>query len=87
MKLSSNRDLYEYLVRLASELEGRLEALSRALAAAARTRSVSPATEFLGESRIVLRRVLAEENGILSQIERETLQDMLREVDATFDRR
>jgi hypothetical protein len=87
MKLSSNPDLYEYLVRLASELEGRLEALSRALAAAARTRSVIPATEFLGESRIVLRRVLAEENGILSQIERETLQDMLREVDATFDRR
>jgi len=87
MKLSSNRDLYEYLVRLASELEGRLEALSRALAAAARTRSVIPATEFLGESRIVLRRVLAEENGILSQIERETLQYMLREVDATFDRR
>jgi len=87
MKLSSNRELYEYLVLLASQLEGRSEALSRNVAAAARKANTIPATEFLGESRIALRRVLAEQNGILNQIERGDLEDVLRQLDAAFDRR
>jgi hypothetical protein len=48
---------------------------------------VIPATEFLGESRIALRRVLAEENGILSPIERADRQDVLRQLDAALDGR
>ena len=70
MRLSSNRDLYEYLVALESQLRSRgWEHLSENVAAAARTANAIPTTEFLGESRIALRRVLAEENGILSRIE------------------
>jgi len=88
MKLSSKRELYEYLVLLESRLRSRgSEALSKGLAAAARMANSIPATEFIGESRIALRRVLAEENGILSRIESTELQDVLIQLDAAVDRR
>lgn len=88
MKLSSNRELYEYLVLLESRLRSRgSEASGKDVAAAARSASTIPATEFLGESRIALRRVLAEEKGILSRIEKADLQDVLNQLDAAFDRR
>ncbi|MGO8796658.1 MAG: hypothetical protein ACLQLC_17685 [Candidatus Sulfotelmatobacter sp.] len=88
MKLSSNRELYEYLLLLASQLERRgAEVLSKDVNAAARTANAFPATEFLGESRIALRRVLTEESGILSQVERADLLDVLKQLDAAFDRR
>jgi hypothetical protein len=77
MKLSNNRELYGYLLLLDSQLKDRgAGALSKHVAMAARTASAFPATEFFGESRIALRHVLAEENGILSQIERADLLDV-----------
>jgi hypothetical protein len=88
MELSSNRELYEYLLFLDSQLESRGSGvLSKGLAAAARTASAIPVTEFLGESRIALRRVLAEESGILSRTERADLQHVLRQLDAALDTR
>jgi hypothetical protein len=88
MKLSSNRELYEYLVLLESRFRSRgSEALSKDVTAAARRANTVPATEFIGESRIALRRVLAEENGILSRIESSELQDVLIQLDTAFDRR
>jgi len=88
MKLSSNRAFYEYVVLLESQLRSRgSEALSKDVAAAGRTANTIPATEFLGESRIALRRVLAEENGILSQAERAELQDVLGQLDVALDGR
>jgi hypothetical protein len=88
MKLSNNRELYEYLVLLESKLKGYgSHGLSNDVAAAARTAATIPVTEFLGESRISLRRVLAEENGVLSQNERAEIQDVLQQLDASFDRR
>jgi hypothetical protein len=86
MKLSSNSELHEYLVLLASQLESHgAVGLSKDVSAATRMASTIPATEFLGESRVVLRRVLAEENGILSQGERPDLQDVLKQLDEAFD--
>jgi len=79
--------LYKYLLLVASNLESCGSALSRDVSAAARTASTFPATEFLGESRIALRRVLAEEDGILSQIERADLQAALRQIDVALDER
>ncbi|MFZ0307036.1 MAG: hypothetical protein WAL89_02595 [Candidatus Sulfotelmatobacter sp.] len=88
MKLSNNRELYEYLLLLASQLESRgAEVLSKDVSAAARTANAFPATEFLGESRIALRRVLAEENSFLSQIDLAELQDVLGQLDAALDSR
>lgn len=88
MKLYTNRELYDWLVLLASRLEVLgSEALSKDVAMAARTVNTFPATELLGESRIVLRHVLAEENGLLSQTDRAEVQNVLRQVDAAFDQR
>ena len=69
MKLSNNGELYEYLMLLGSELKSRgSEMLSKDVVAASRTAWTIPITEFLGESRIALRRVLEEENGILTTL-------------------
>ncbi len=84
--LSGNRDLYDYLLCLASELKQRgSTALSEAVAfAAAQASSLS--TEFLGESRIALRRVSKEENGVLTKPERADLLDVLRQRDEVLPR-
>ncbi len=88
MKLSSNRDLYEYLLLLASQLENQgAEVLRKDVSAAARTANVFPAPEFLGKSRIALRRVLSEGNSFMSQIDRAELQDVLGQLDVAFDGR
>jgi hypothetical protein len=88
MKLSNNRELYEYLLLLASQLESPgAEVLSKEVSAASRIAGGIPATEFLGESRIALRHVLAKENGILNQTERADLLDVLKQLDEAFDRR
>jgi hypothetical protein len=85
--LSNNRDLYEYLLFLASVLEQRgATALSEIVQFASRLASTFPATEFLGESRIALRRVLGEENGILNDQERTDLCDVLKQLDSAFNR-
>lgn len=86
--LSNNRDLYEYLLFLASVLQQRGSAtLSEIVQFASRQASTFPATEFLGESRIALRRVLDEENGILNDQERTDLRDVLKQLDRAFKRR
>jgi hypothetical protein len=68
---SNNRELYEYLLFLAAELQKRkFKELSEAVAFASRQAASNISTEFLGESRIALRRVLKEEDGILTVQER-----------------
>jgi len=83
----NNRELYEYLLFLAAELQKRkFEELSEAVAFASRQAS-GMSTEFLGESRIALRRVLKEEDGILTVQERADLSDVLKQLDEALDRR
>jgi hypothetical protein len=61
MTLASNRDLYDYMTRLSSGLKQRgAAALSEAVDLARRYASGSSSTEFLGESRIALTRVMKE---------------------------
>ena len=58
MKLSSNGELYKYRPLRDAQLKNRgSEVLNKDVAKALRTASAFPATEFLGESRIALRRV------------------------------
>jgi hypothetical protein len=67
MKLCTNRELYDWLVFLASRLKVLgSEELSKDADMAARTLITFPIAKFLGDSRIALRHVLAEENGLLS---------------------
>lgn len=84
---SNNRELYEYLLFLTAELKKRkFDKLSEAVAFANRQAS-GMSTEFLGESRIALRRVLKEEDGILTVQERDDLSDVLKQLDEALDRR
>jgi hypothetical protein len=85
--LSSNRELYDYLLFLSSELKQRgSTALSEAVAFAIGN-AASFSTEFLGESRIALKRVLSQENGILTGQERADLCNVLGQLDKALDRR
>lgn len=84
---SNNRELCEYLLFWVAELKNRrFEELSEAVAFASRQAS-GMSTEFLGESRIALRRVLKEEDGILTVQERADMSDALKQLDAALDRR
>jgi hypothetical protein len=85
--LSSNEDLYEYLLFLASALKQRKSvALSEAVGLAIGN-AASFSTEFLGESRIALKQVLDQENGVLTDQERTDLQDAWKQLDKIFDER
>jgi hypothetical protein len=85
--LSSNLELYQYLLALSAELRERNAGdLSEAITHASRT-SAGMSTEFLGESRIALRRVLTEEDGVLTVGEREELLDVLKQLDNALDKR
>jgi len=76
--------LYDYLLRMASTLKQRgANKLCEAVAFAIGHAS-SLSTEFLGESRIALRRVLDEEHGILTGQERRELLDVLKQLDHAF---
>jgi hypothetical protein len=85
--LSSNRNLYDYLQFLSLKLEQRgatslYEAITFACAQAS-----SSSTEFIGESRIALRRVLNEEKGVLTDQERTDLLGILKQIDKALDER
>ncbi len=85
--LSSNSDLYEYLHQLEANLRkhGATD-LADAVGFAGRQAS-STSTEFLGESRIALRRVSSRGRIALTGLERSELDDVLRQLDAALDRR
>jgi hypothetical protein len=86
--LSNNRQLYEYLIFLSSELKKRrCEELGEALVFASRQAASNMSAEFLGESRIALRRVLKEEGGALTAQERADLSDVLTQLNKAFETR
>lgn len=86
-KLRSNRELYEYLGRMA----GTLGSIGRPdlgqVVADAMGHASSLSTEFLGESRLALRRVLANGGSVLPSQERADLVEVLAQLDQAFDRR
>lgn len=82
---SSNRELYDYLLSLSSELKQRgASALSESVEFAIAQAS-SSSTEFVGESRIALRRVLHEEHGVLSGSQLADVSDAIKQLDAALD--
>ncbi|MBV9825350.1 MAG: hypothetical protein JO001_06725 [Alphaproteobacteria bacterium] len=86
MYLSSNQELYDYLVRLAQRLkERRATELSEAITGASR-QAASTSAEFLGESKIALQRALAEGKAVLDTSEQADLEDVLRQLTAAINR-
>jgi hypothetical protein len=87
MRLDNNQQLYDYLVAIGAKLNARgTVELSRVVLAASRTVAGIPITEFLGESRIALRRVENEQT-VLTENERLELLDVVRQLDEAFNRR
>jgi hypothetical protein len=84
--LSSNKDLYDYLFFLTSELKQReLIVLAKAVEFAMGN-AASSSTEFLGESKIALKQVLSQEKGVLTKQERADLLDVLKQLDAALNK-
>ena len=83
----NNRELFDYLQWLTLELKRRSSPeLSDAVAFASQ-QAASMSADFLGESRIAMRRILKEENGILTSQERADLSDVLKQLDDALDKR
>jgi hypothetical protein len=83
--LASNRELYEYLRLLAKILEERqAQELRELVDHASRTSACNISTEFLGESRIALRRLIKEDHGVLTDQERADVRDVLDQIEGAF---
>jgi hypothetical protein len=75
-QLTSNRDLFDYLVSLSGILKERNESeLAEEVLSAAKTAAGNMSAEFLGESRNALRRT------------QRNVQSVLAQLDAAFDRK
>lgn len=86
--LASNRELFEYLIHLYAELTRQaLVELAEVVGFAIRQGAGNMSAEFLGESRLALRRVQREAGDTLTVQEREDLSAVLRQLDEAFDRR
>lgn len=85
--LASNQDLYEYLLQLLADLRSAgADGLADSVAFAA-SQAPSASTEFLGESRIALRKVLDQEGGALGRQERTQLLNVIEQLNQVLDRR
>jgi hypothetical protein len=86
MQLNSNKELYDFLVHLAQDLKGRGASELSELAAFASRQSTGMSTEFLGECRIALRRIVQEEKGALTASERADVEGVLQQLAVAIDR-
>jgi hypothetical protein len=85
--LRDSRELYEYLLSASKVLANRNATdLAETVAHASRT-SAGMSTEFLGESRIALRKVLREGRGILTSQEKADMSCVLTQLDKALDER
>jgi hypothetical protein len=83
---ANNKAFYDYLLVLASVLKNRGSNELSGLTVAASRHAAGMSTEFLGESRIALRQVLAKEN-VLTDGERADLSEVLKQLDKSLDER
>jgi len=86
MFLTSNQDLYDYLLRLARTLKDRGATELSEVATGASRQATSMSTEFLGKSRIALRRILSEGKAILNASEQADIEDALQQLTAAIYR-
>lgn len=85
--LSSSQELYDLLIGLALELRARgATGLAEAIDFATGQAGTS-ITEFVGESRIALRRVAAESEDVLSASESEHIREVIQQIDSRFQDR
>ncbi len=86
--LADEGELYKYMRSLSSVLRSRnASSLSETVARAAATAAGNMSTEFLGESRIALKRVASLGITFLSVDELKRVNDVIEQINDAFDRR
>jgi hypothetical protein len=85
-RLSSNKDLYDYLIDLAERLRTRGADSLAAIVLSASRQAAGLSTEFLGESQIALKEVLDSEVA-LDENERADLLGVLEQLSTALDGR
>jgi hypothetical protein len=87
-RFASNAELYGYVTALAKALEERgSKKLAEAVFHASQTAAGNMITEFLGESRIALRKVVREGRGVLTKEERDKAKNVLAQLEEVFEKR
>jgi hypothetical protein len=85
--LASNAALYQYLVELGESLRKLGSPELADIVTSASNQASALSTEFLGESRIALRRVWSRGAAILSDQAYADLLDVLKQLDTALDKR
>ena len=86
-QLANNKELYDYLVDLSTKLGARGAELLAAIILSASRQSAGLSTEFLGESRIALRKVSDSDEVLLTDAERAEVTDVLKQLSVALDGR
>lgn len=87
-KLSSNQELYEYLLFLSSVLKQRgSKQLDEIVGFAIGFASTFPPAEFIYESRLALERILEQENGVLTDQERKDARRVFKQLNKACKKR
>jgi hypothetical protein len=88
--LTGFADLYDYLVTLSSALKAKgASVLAQEAERASRLAvgvQIGLTTEFVGESKIALRRILTDGRSFLSQQEQADMEDVLRQLTASLNK-
>jgi len=84
--LKNNRELYDFMGMLVSRLRALGATALEAVVETARHHAAGMNTEFLGESRIALRRVLKDGRRVLTPEDLAEIRDVVSQIDATFGR-
>lgn len=82
--LHSNQDLYEYLVRLRSELSRAGEVDLASIVDRASRFAAGSQTEFLYEAQEALQRVVRNASGKLTSSQREMITSVIRQIEIAF---
>jgi hypothetical protein len=85
--LSSNSELYAYLLSLKTTLEENGASDLASVAEHASRHASGMSAEFVGEARIALRRVYSSNRNGLTDVEKAFLGDVIAQLDAAFDER
>ena len=85
-ELASNNDLYEYMASLHRLIVDRGALVSAKFIQSAMMQATGLSTEFLGESRNALEKVLIEENETLTLKEQEELHNVISQLNSALRR-
>jgi hypothetical protein len=85
MHVSSNQELYHYLLRLAQDLKQRGAVDLSEIVTGVSGQAFTTSTQFLGKSRIALRRILAEGTAVLEPGEQADIEDVLKQLTAALN--